>query len=56
MENSGSLREPPQLDVSVKLLWQFAADGFMTTGDAVLVRLKDMGIAPKHIIYFWNYI
>lgn len=40
VDNSSSLREPPLLDVSLKLLGQFQVDGFVSTNDPVLVRLQ----------------
>ena len=43
VENDASLREPPLLDVSLKLLAQFMADGFLTANEPVLIRLKDWG-------------
>ena len=41
-ENNASLREPPLLDVCIKLVWQFCADGFVTKDEPVMIRLKDM--------------
>ena len=43
VENWLSLREPPTLDVSTKLLWQYAADGFISADEPVNIRLKEMG-------------
>ena len=40
VENEASLREPPSLDVSLKLLNHFAADGFVSVGEPVLVRVE----------------
>lgn len=40
-ENSGSLREPPTLDVAAKLLWNYCQNGFVSHDEPVLVRLQD---------------
>lgn len=39
-EAESSLREPPSLDVAIKLVNNFAKDGFVTTGEPILVRLQ----------------
>ena len=41
VENWGSLREPPSLDASLKLLWQYCADGFVSSDEPVTIRMKD---------------
>ncbi|CAE7309161.1 unnamed protein product [Symbiodinium sp. CCMP2456] len=41
MDNEASLREPPALDTTEKLLNNFAVDGFESTGEPVLVRMQD---------------
>lgn len=38
--NEASLREPPTLDVSRKLLNNFAVDGFESACEPVLIRLN----------------
>ena len=38
MENEASLREPPTLDVAVKLIENFKVDGFVSVGEPVLIR------------------
>lgn len=40
-ENNSSLREPPSLDVSLKLLQQFSVDGFLTSIEPIFIRLPD---------------
>ena len=44
MENDGSLREAPLLDVSIKLCAQFAVDGFLSKLEPVMIRLKDQDL------------
>ena len=41
VENESSLREPPSLDTSIKLMNNFAMDGFVSTSEPVLIRLED---------------
>ena len=39
--NESSLREPPSLEGSLKLLEQFQVDGFVSAGEPVLIRFED---------------
>jgi len=39
-EAESSLREPPSIDVSTKLINNFHKNGFKTTGSSILIRLE----------------
>lgn len=41
VENVSSLREPTALDTSGRLLQQFCADGFVTTGNPIMIRMEE---------------
>lgn len=41
VENTASLREPTSIDTSGKLLLQFASDGFVTTGNPIMIRMEE---------------
>ena len=40
VQNESSLREPTALDISGKLLQQYATDGFVTQGEPVMLRVQ----------------
>ena len=40
VENEASIREPPGLDTSLKLISHFAVDGFVTVAEPILIRLQ----------------
>ena len=64
VSNEASLREPPGLDTSRKLLNNFAIDGFTTGDEPVLIRLQALSMGKKLRVYniymlicwhFWFY-
>lgn len=40
VENESSLREPTNLEVTMKLAQHFSVDGFVTTGEPIMIRLQ----------------
>lgn len=50
MENEASLREPPSLDTSTKLINNLAVDGFVTTGEPIYIRLEAGEGACDHML------